>query len=228
MDESKSDKDQLNERIEEFRQRFSGELPNRRKDPAVMERRRKHVWEMALEGIPQTSMSEILKVSRQTVSSDLDFIEKREQQKVAGMHEDSALAELDIAITARKLESIAEACMQEYMASTTAQDKHRFLDAAQKTLVNRNRVLVETGMLPKAGIEIKSKIEHTVSFGERFGEDSKFKILDDAATRRRVLAVAEAAIKLGLKTEFDKPIDVEAKVVDSVPAAPVEQPKSNT
>lgn len=223
-----NDKDQMHERIEEFRQRFGG-MPTARRDPAAIERRRKHVWEMALEGIPQTSMAEILKVTRQTIWSDLDFIEKREQAKVTGMKDDSKLAALDIGLTARKLESIAEACMQEYMAAGTSQDKHRFLDAAAKTIVNRHRVLMETGILPKAGIEIKSTIEHSVSFEDRYGKDSKFKIMDDAAIRRRVLGVAEAALKLGLKREFDKPIDATATVVDSKSAAaPVEQPKPSS
>lgn len=221
-------KDIKNERIEEFRQRFSGGPPARR-DPAAIERRRKHVWEMALEGIPQTAMADILKVTRQTVSSDIDYIKKSEQTKVHGMKNDSLLAELDIGVTARKLESIAEACMQEYMAAGTAQDKHRFLDAAAKTIVNRHRVLMETGMLPKAGIEVKTTVDHSISFEDRFGKDSKWKIMDNAVTRRRILSVAEAALKLGLKTEFDKPIDATAKVVDSNPAAaPVEQPKPNT
>lgn len=225
MDDDK--KDIQNDRIEEFRQRFSGGPPARR-DPAAIERRRKHVWEMALEGIPQTAMADILKVTRQTVSSDLDYIKKFEQSRVHGMKNDSKLAELDIGVTARRLDSIAEACMQEYMAAATAQDKHRFLDAAAKTIVNRHRVLMETGILPKAGIEVKTTIDHTVSFEDRFGKDSKWKILDNPATRRRVLSVAEAALKLGLKTEFDKPIDVPGKVVDSTAAAPVEQPKPNT
>lgn len=221
MDDSKDTK---NDRIEEFRQRFSGGPPAR-KNPAEIERRRKHVWEMALEGIPQTAMADILKVTRQTVASDLDFIRKSEQSKINGMKNDSALAELDIGVTARRLDSIAEACMQEYMAAETAQDKHRFLDAAAKTIVNRHRVLMETGMLPKAGVEVKTTIDHTVSFEDRFGKDSKWKILDNPATRRRILSVAEAALKLGLKTEFEKPIDVQGKVVDTAEAAPKEQPK---
>jgi hypothetical protein len=226
MDDSNHKDSLLDVRIEQFRQRFSDLARPHRRDPALIEQRRKQVWEMSLEGITYSTMASILKVTRQTISSDLDYIKKSEAEKITGIRNSPKLAEADIAITARKLETIAEACMQEYLAATTAQDKHRFLDAAHKTIVSRNRVLVETGMLPKAGIEIKSTVEHVNSFEDKYGKDSKFKIMDDAATRRRVLAVAEAAIKLGLKAEFDKPIDVEGRVVENLPAV-VEQPKSS-
>lgn len=197
-------------KVEEFKRRF-GNKPTVRQDPETIERRRKNVWEMAVEGVPQTTMAKILCVSRMTIYSDLDVIEKRNQAHAHALKNDSKAAELDIGNTVKTLQTIGEQAMAKYAESESAQDKDRFLNTAMKAYVSRNRVLVETGFLPKAGIEVKQTVEHTVSFEEKFG---KYKIMDDAASRRRVLAVAEAALKYGLQASPEtKQITVDAQVI---------------
>lgn len=209
--------DDKSDKVEEFRQRF-GPQPPFRKDQAGIERRRQHVWEMFMEGVPQTVMADILHVTRQTISSDLDFMEKRAQGKTHKIKTDLTAAETDIGLTCDKLLSIAEEAMAQAAQSQDPQDKDRYFNTAQRALMNYSKVRVETGIWPKAGIEVRQKVEHQVSFETRFGKESKAKIMDNPAARRRILAVAEGLIKLGL--EQNEPIPVEAKVVDSNTTAP--------
>lgn len=210
--EDKSDK------VEEFRQRF-GPQPPSRKDQAGIERRRQHVWEMFMEGVPQTVMADILHVTRQTISSDLDYMEKRAQGKTHAIKTNLNAAETDIGLTCDKLLSIAEEAMAQASQSQDPQDKDRYLNTAQRALMNYSKVRVETGIWPKAGVEIRQKVEHQVSFETRFGKDSKTKIMDNPAARRRILAVAEGILKLGM--DQTEPVTVDAKVVEGG-TAPVE------
>ena len=199
-------------KIDSFRQRF-GNKPSVRRDEEAMERRRKNVWEMYSEHVPQTAMANILGVSRVTIASDIDVMEKRAQTYASDLKDNPEAIAMDIGLTVKKLDTIAAKAMAEYAAAESAQDKDRFLNTAQRAIMNRNRVLIETGYLPKAGIEVKQTTQHIVSFEERFG---KYKIMDNATARRKVLAVAEAALKLGLSNTVEgNVIDAEAKVVDN-------------
>lgn len=224
-----NDPEPQKDKLEEFRERF-GRKHTVRKDPATMERRRKNVWEMYLEGVPQTQMAKILNVTRQTVSSDIDYLEKKQQTYTTALKDDSNAAALDIGVTIKKLESIADEAWSQARLAETALEKNSFFNTAIKAMATRNRILIETGYLPKAGLEIKTTVENKISFEKRFGTDSKYKIMDDAGARRRILAVAEAALRLGLKDALnDNTIDAEAKVVDSSPptTAPGEQPPAH-
>lgn len=203
------------DKIEEFKKRFGKTAKSVRRDQETIERRRKNVWEMAVEGVPQTTMAKILNVSRMTIYSDLDYLEKQNQKHAHNLKADSKAAELDIGNTVKTLQTIGEQAMAEYAAATDTRDKDRFLNTAMKAFYSRNRVLVETGFLPKAGIELKQTVEHNISFEERYG---KYKIMDNATARRKIIAVAEAALQLGLQSADEtKPITVDAKVVNSEP-----------
>jgi len=214
------------DKAEEFRQRFGGKPRSVRKDQETIERRRKNVWEMYLEGIPQTQMAKILNVSRMTIYSDIDCLEKRQQQYAAKLKDDPQAASMDIGLTVKKLDTVGEECMAQARLAETILEKNSLYNTAIKAFTARNRILIETGFLPKAGTEIKTTVENKISFEKRFGTDSKYKVMDDAGARRRILAVAEAALKLGLKDVLsDNTIDAQAKVIDGPPASAPVEPK---
>jgi hypothetical protein len=208
--------DDKSDKVEEFRQRF-GSQPSVRRDPATIERRRQHVWEMFLEGVPQTVMADILHVTRQTISSDLDYMEKRAQAKTHNIKNNIEAAEADIGLTCDKLLSIAEEAFAQASQTQDPQDKDRYLNTAQRALMNYSKVRVDTGIWPKAGIEVRQKVEHQVSFETRFGKDSKAKIMDNPQARRRILAVAEGILKLGM--ESAETIDAKVVTGETTPGA---------
>ncbi len=93
-------------------------------------------------------------------------------------------------------------------------EKAKFLDIATKTLSTKTRILQEAGYLPKAGIEIRTKIEHLPSFADRFGAESALSELDDATKRHKLLALAERFLRLSEQTDV---IDVEHTSVNTSP-----------
>lgn len=210
------------DKVDEFRQRFGNQGPIK-KDPAAIERRRQHVWEMYMEGVPQTVMADILHVTRQTIASDIDFMEKRAGARTHEIKTNLTAAETDIGLTCDKLLSIAEAAMSQAAQCEDPQDKDRAYNTAQRALMNFAKVRIETGIWPKAGVEVRQKVEHQVSFETRFGKDSKTKIMDNPAARRRILAVAEGLLKLGMDQTGAEPIPADAKVVEGAASPPPPQ-----
>jgi hypothetical protein len=91
--------------------------------------------------------------------------------------------------------------------------------------MNYAKIRVETGVWPKAGVEIRGVVEHELSFADKFGKDSKFKILDDSTSRRKVMSFIENTLKVSLNQaalELNA-IPVEATISDApLLPAPVE------
>lgn len=192
-------------KIQEFKERFGNQvaIPGNKES---IERRRKNVWEMSCEGVPHTTMAKILGVSRVTIYSDVDFIRKEIAYSTKVLKNNHEYQELDIGSTCKKLTTISEQAMAQYAEAVAneapALDKVSFLKVAMQAEALRTKVLVDTGVLPKAGVEVKQTVQHTVSFEERFG---KYKVMDDANSRRKIMAVAEAALKFGLQNSDTSP-----------------------
>lgn len=210
------------EKIKEFRERFGTQKITKRRDKATTEKRRQKVWTMAQEGISQTTMADILHVSRQTVNSDMDYMTKVNQGYAKALKLEPGYAETDIGNTAKQLLGIYENAMADAAQAVDEegnvdfQARDRSFNTAQKALVHRHRVLMESGFLPKAGVEIKSTVEHKVSFEQKFG---KYKIMDNDAARRRIMTVADAIFKLGV----NKDVDATATVKETTPVPPSDQ-----
>jgi hypothetical protein len=203
--------------IHEFQQKFEA-LDNKRKKHTAqaIERRRHDVWEMMCQDIPQTEMANLLCVSRSTVALDVKYWKLKLARRVSRIKENPDYANIELGTTIRKLDSCTAAAFQEYSMAKSGGEKAKFLDIVTKTLSTKTRILQDAGYLPKAGIEIRTKVEHVATFADRFGEDHATTALDDDTKRHRLLAMAERFIRL---SESKETIDVEGTVVSSDPDA---------
>jgi len=170
--------------------------PPRKYDAAGIEQRRSLVWDYYIDGTPQTLIAKLLNVSRVTVSSDIDHLKKINQKHMRNMKTDINAMEADLGNTIKKLDSMIEKSISEVNAAQTAQDRDRFMNTFNRLVATRSKILIETGYFPKAGIEVKTNVHHSISLEQK---NSKFKALDDPASRNRVLAAIEAAKELDVK-----------------------------
>lgn len=206
-------KKQVQASIDEFKQKFE-QLDNKRTKHTsqAIERRRQDVWEMMCQDIPQTEMASLLGVARSTIALDVKHLRDRAAKRVSRMREGADYINDELGMTVQKLDSLTAAAFMEYSMAKSGGEKAKFLDIATKTLSTKTRILQETGYLPKAGIEIRTKIEKLPTFAERFGEDSPLAALDNANSRHRLLGLAERILKL---SEQDaNTIDVTGSVVN--------------
>lgn len=355
--------------IEEFRKKFEL-LDNRRKKNTAraIQRRRRDVWEMMCQEIPQTEMADLLNVARSTVALDVKYLKERASDRVRRMKESPACVNLELGNTVQKLDSLTAAAFMEYSMAKSGcligetkiwtnrgmvqiqdvkagdlvmvhdegcavtapvvelipkgkkpvyrlrtrhreivatgnhpflcdarggpkwvaleqltpsdrsansrvvgdkvfiatdpalvtsplilgelrrpfytepvisidphgeadvydievdhkghnfvangivvhnSEKAKFLDIATKTLSTKTRILQETGFLPKAGIEIRARVDKQPTFADRFGEDSPLTALDNPNSRHRLLGLAQKIIGLAQDTDDDV-IDVTA------------------
>ena len=202
--------------IQEFQQKFEA-LENKQKKHTAqaIERRRHDVWEMMCQDIPQTEMTNLLTVSRSTIALDVKYWKLKEARRVKRMKENPDYANIELGTTIRKLDSCTAAAFQEYSMARSGSEKAKFLDIITKTLSTKTRILQDAGYLPKAGIEIRTKVEHLPTFSERFGKDHAAAELDDDTKRHRLLAMAERFIRLS----EENTIDIEGIVVGSDPGS---------
>jgi hypothetical protein len=199
--------------IDEFRKKFEL-LDNKRKKytPQAIERRRYDVWEMLCQDIPQTEIAGLLSVARSTVALDVKYWREKAAERVGKIKENPEFANIELGMTVQKLDACTAAAFQEYAAAKSGGEKAKFLDIITKTLSTKTRILQEAGYLPKAGIDIRTRVEHVPAFADRFGEDHPLATLDDPTSRHKLLSLAERIIKLSEKGEV---IDVEGVVVKS-------------
>lgn len=211
--------------VDELRKKFE-QLDNKRKKHTsqAIERRRQDVWEMMCQDIPQTEMANLLGVTRATIATDVKFWRDKLAERIKRMKENADYANIELGLTARKLDSLTAAAFQEYAASRTASEKAKFLDIATKTISTKTRILQETGYLPKAGIEIRARVDKQPSFADRFGETHPLAALDNATSRHKLLGIAERIIKLA---DTDNVIDVTGVVVKPAdqPVVPIALPE---
>lgn len=201
--------------IEEFRKKFE-QLENRRKKGTAqaIERRRCDVWEMLCQDIPQTEMANLLSVARSTIALDVKFWREKVAERVGRIKENPDYANIELGMTVQKLDALTAAAFSEYSISKSGGEKAKFLDIATKTLSTKTRILQETGYLPKAGIEIRARVDHQPTFADRFGEDHPLTALDNANSRHRLLGLAEKILRLSAQEE--NTIDVTGAIVNEV------------
>lgn len=206
-------KKQTQASIDEFKKKFDALEDKRKKGTAqAIERRRQDVWEMMCQDIPQTEMAQLLNVARSTIALDVKYLRDRAASRVQKMKEGPEFVNSELGMTIEKLDSVASAAFMEYSMAKSGGEKAKFLDIIAKTLSTKTRILQEAGFLPKAGIEIRTKIEKLPTFADRFGDDSPLKALDNANSRHRLLGLAQKMLDLAEREA--NTIDVDSKVKD--------------
>lgn len=203
--------------IDEFREKFDALDDKRTKHTAqAIEKRRHDVWEMMCEDIPQTEMAKLLNVSRSLIALDVKYLKLRAAKRVSRMKDDELHTNVELGTTIKKLDSLTAAAFQEYATAKSGGEKAKFLDIATKTLSTKTRILQESGYLPKAGVEVRHRVEQLPTFADRFGDQSALAALDNATSRHKLLTLAEKIIK------FSNVIDVKGEVKQ--PDGPQDQP----
>lgn len=202
--------------IDEFRKKFDQLDVRRKKHTAqAIERRRQDIWEMMCQEVPQTEMASLLGVARSTVALDVKFWREQVSERVGRIKDNPEYANIELGMTVQKLDALTAAAFQEYSMAKSGGEKAKFLDIATKTLSTKTRILQETGYLPKAGIEIRARVDHQPTFSARFGQDHPLAALDNANSRHRLLGLAEKILKVA--TEDANTIDVGGLVVNGTP-----------
>jgi hypothetical protein len=225
----KVSKKKVSASIDEFRQKFEA-LDNKRTKHTsqAIERRRQDVWEMMCQDIPQTEMAGLLSVARSTIALDVKFWKSKLAARVSRMKNNPDYADIELGMTVRKLDSVTALAFEQFSMAKSNGEKAKFLDIITKTLSTKTRIMQETGYLPKAGIEIRAKVERLSTFSERFGEESPLSALDNANSRHRLLGLAERIVKLS-REEDANTIDATGVVGvtrDAVAGDPVSGPSA--
>ncbi len=171
------------------------EPPERYAKDGIAERR-EHVWKFLSRRVPQTVMCKLLRVSRRTIANDVKWWNDQVGDYVEQMKTDPKAASADIGMTSLRLEGISQAAMSGYELAATPQMKNAFLNTAIKAEDTRTRALIATGVLPKAGEDVRFSGTFQASFSASMGEDSPFAVLDDPAANRRVLSAAQKILKI--------------------------------
>jgi len=205
--------------VDEFRKKFELLDDRRKKHTAqAIERRRQDVWDMMCQEVPQTEMADLLGVARSTIALDVKYWRELVHERVNKIKEDPNWTNTELGMTIQKLDSVIAAGFTEYAGAKSGGEKAKFLDIITKTLSTKTRLLQEAGYLPKAGIEIRARVEREPTFEERFGSNNPLKSLDNANSRHRLLSLAEKIIRLS-ETESTT-IDIEGHVVGGGDAPP--------
>lgn len=210
--------------IEGFREKFEALDNQRTKHTSqAIEKRRHDVWEMMCEDIPQTEMAKLLNVSRATIALDVKYLKLRAAKRVSKIKDDELHTNVELGTTIKKLDSLTAAAFQEYATAKSGGEKAKFLDIATKTLSTKTRILQESGYLPKAGVEVRHRVEQVPTFSDRFGQDSDLTALDNPTSRHKLLTLAEKILR------FSNVIDVSGTVKVSGGQQPSDQqqPPSN-
>jgi len=177
-------------------------------------RRREQVWEYLMRGVPKTVMAELLNVSRKTIWEDVLYLRGRAGRETGAIKGDVDKTNQEVGIIAAKLATVADSAMSEYALSSGAPAKVRFLDTAVKAHWIRARVLMETGILPRAGEEVKVTSTTEVTFTQKFGDQSPLSTLDDPVSRRKVLAAVENVLR---QAQASSEVVVEGKLIEARP-----------
>lgn len=199
------------------------DFPHRNTKDGIAERR-EHVWKFLARRVPQTVMAELLGVSRRTIYEDVQWWKSQCRVAIQRIKDDPDCAAADIGLTALRLEGIAQAALNDYELARTATVKNLFLNTAIKAEKTCADMKVQTGVWPKAGMDVRVHQSLEATFTAKLGtvsEDSPLRVLDSADSRRKVLTAAELILKLSAdrqrkaieaKQTGGQVIDVEGKV----------------
>ena len=178
------------------------ELPERRPPSSKtevslgkLEQRRSDVYELALQGVPKNRISKMLGIDRDTVNRDLDYWRKKAGRYVQQLRGGEDRVCEEIGDTLKKLDWILENALMEFSTSKAAVSKNRFLGTALKAINARARLLMETGYLPKAGVQLTVTAKPSDGFETQFGGESPLSKLDDPVSRRKAIEVATKMLK---------------------------------
>jgi len=203
--------------LDGFKEKFDTLDGQRKKHTSqAIERRRHDVWEMMCQDIPRTEMAKLLGVSRSLIMLDVKYWKMRVGRKATRMKDDPNYANTEVGLISQKIDSVIAAAFQEYSMAKSGNEKHKFLDMANKALSTKARILQEGGFLPKAGIEVKHTVDKQISFSDRFGADSPLTALDNPTERHKLLDLAARL----LKHAEGEIIDVEATITPNQPEQP--------
>jgi len=158
-------------------------------------RRREQVKVYLTRGVPKVVMAELLGVSAKTIHEDVRVISKALGHKVSSIRSSGERVDQEIGLITSKIEAVGDAAMSEYAMARTGAIKDRFLNTAAKAYWVRARLLMETGVLPKAGEQIHITNKTEVTFSERFGKENPLAALDDPVARRKVLTAIENVLR---------------------------------
>lgn len=189
------------------------DFPERNTKEGIAERR-EHVWKFMARRVPQTVMADLLGVSRRTIYDDVQWWKCRCQEHVKRIQDDPDYAATDIGLTAMRLEGIAQAALNDYELARTGALKNLSLNTAIKAEKTRVDMMIAAGIWPKAGEDIRVSHSIEATFTAKLGsdEDSPLKVLDQPASRRKVMNAAELILKLA--TEKKKPSKNADTVID--------------
>jgi len=190
-------------------------LPDRNTKEGIAERR-ELVWKFMARRVPQTVMAELLGVSRRTIYEDVQWHKGQCRNHIQRIQEDPDYAATDIGLTAMRLEGVAQAALNDYELARTGALKNLCLNTAIKAEKTRADLMMQAGVWPKAGEDIR--VSHTVeaTFTAKLGllnESSPLNVLDQPASRRKVMSAAELILKLA--AEKNKKAD--ATIIDVTP-----------
>lgn len=164
-------------------------------------RRREQVREYLMRGVPKVVMAELLGVSRNTIHGDILEIKRRLGNQIEAIRGNGENVDQEIGMIAGQLAAVANSAMSEYAMARTGAIKDRFLNTATKAHWVRARLLMEVGVLPKAGEQININTRTEVSFEGRFGKESPLAALDDPVSRRKVLTAIENVLRTSVNPE---------------------------
>jgi len=171
--------------------------PRKRYTKKQIQERRVIVWEMTCCGSSLDEIALKCGVSEKTTRRDMAWWEDRLGYKTTQL-KDPKNAAIDVGMTAAMLKQMSQDAYVEFVSSTNATFKVRYLEAAGRLLVNRHKILADAGFLPKVGHEIEEAHSVKVSFEARFGKDAPQAVFDDAKSRRKVLEAVFGALSLGI------------------------------
>lgn len=129
---------------------------------AAIEDRRRQVFELMLRGISETVIARQFGVHRNTIVNDVREIRRQNRRKMEEAQRDS-LSEIGKMVG--EFDEIMKIAMFEAASAKRVGGKAMMLGVALKALVERSRLLIETGILPSAAIEMKGEIAVRLSDG---------------------------------------------------------------
>ena len=200
-----------------------GELPlPERNTQDGISTRREHVWKFMARRVPQTVMAELLGVSRRTIYEDVQFWKLRCRDHVKQIQDDPDYAATDIGLTSLRLEGIAQAALNDYELARTGALKNLCLNTAIKAEKTRADMMMQAGVWPKSGEDIRVSHNIEATFTAKLGtegEESPLKVLDHASSRRKVMNAAELILKLATAKKKKTADDNSNTVIDVTPTS---------
>jgi hypothetical protein len=173
-----------------------------------IEKRRKLVIEMLFQGTPTTVMADLCGVDRRTIEADIEYVKKQSAKRIREMMSNRGAVDEMLGDMLTSLDYIRQNAFMEYAGSTTEMGKNGFLNTGMKATSMMARLLMDTGVIPKAGQDVNIRSEHRVTFAARFGDDSPLAELDDDTKRRKILDAVGKVLKITPKAALPGPGDI--------------------